>query len=181
MVTLHTKKAIQDEFIKLYSQKNYNDITIKELCSQTPVARTTFYSYYRNMDDLKLDIETDLLKGIKELIACFMSKDLSSINMHDFMKLSMQYIRDNWNTVYAFLIIQPNIRFISLWRKKIQEHFKCHYPQKRYNHNYELVLEIVASSAIECYRYWMVNPDKVNEEKLFILVQSIINSMVYDL
>lgn len=42
---MNTKQAIQEEFIKMYSQAEYNNITIKELCRRTPVARTTFYSY----------------------------------------------------------------------------------------------------------------------------------------
>lgn len=50
---MSTKESIQKTFIKLYSKMDYDRITIKELCIQTPVARTTFYSYYSNIDELK--------------------------------------------------------------------------------------------------------------------------------
>lgn len=63
---MDTKQAIQQEFIKLYAKKCYDNITIKELCEKTPVARTTFYSYYQNLDELQNDIETTLLKGLTE-------------------------------------------------------------------------------------------------------------------
>lgn len=68
---LNTKTAIQREFIKLYSKKDYNSITIKELCIQTPIARTTFYTYYKNMDELKTEIETSLLSGLNDITEYF--------------------------------------------------------------------------------------------------------------
>lgn len=179
MNILDTKQAIQREFIKMYSQKDYGHITVKELCIQTPVARTTFYSYYPNIDELKNDIETILINGINNITHHFEQKDVSSIDLHEFLKYSMKYIRDNWEAMYAFLIIQPDTRFIDLWKKNIKKHFNLHYSQKQYSDNYELLSEVVASSAIQCYGYWMQHPQEVNEEKLFDLVQSTINSMIH--
>ena len=34
-------------------------MNVKELCVQTPVARTTFYEYYDNLGTLKAEIEKD--------------------------------------------------------------------------------------------------------------------------
>lgn len=178
---MDTKQAIQQEFIKLYSQKGYDNIAVKELCAQTPVARTTFYSYYQNLDELKSDIETTLLKGLTDITHDFQGKDLSLIDLHDFFKYTMYYIENNWNVMYAFLIQQPNLRFIDLWKMNIKKHFKIHYSQKRQNNNYELLSEMVASSAIQCYCYWMQHPKEVNNEKLFEMVHSTITSMTQTL
>lgn len=62
-----TKKLIQKQFIEEYAKKEYDHITVKELCANTPVARTTFYSYYQNIDDVKEDTENNLLTGITEI------------------------------------------------------------------------------------------------------------------
>ena len=178
---MNTKQAIQRAFIKNYSQKDYDKITIKELCVQTPVARTTFYSYYQNMDDLKADIEKTILNGLRNITHHFKTKELSSIDLHEFLKYSMLYMKDNWDTVYAFLIIQPNIRFINSWKKDIKKHFRLHYPQKQHSNHYELLLEVVATSAIQCYCYWMQHPKEINDEKLSELVQSTITAMIHAL
>lgn len=45
---MDTREAIQNEFLKEYSDKEFSRITVKELCAMTPVTRTTFYSYYQN-------------------------------------------------------------------------------------------------------------------------------------
>ena len=178
---LDTKQAIQQEFIKLYAKKCYDNITIKELCEKTPVARTTFYSYYQNLDELQNDIETTLLNGLTDITNEFHEKDLSFIDLHVFFKYTMCYIEENWDVMYAFLIQQPNLRFIDLWKNNIKIHFKKHYSQKQHNSNYELLSEMVASSAIQCYCYWMQHPKEVNNEKLFEMIHSTITSMTQTL
>ena len=175
---MNTKKLLQKTFIKLYSKKDYNSITIKELCAQAPVARTTFYSYFSNIDELKTDIETTLLDGLRDLISNFQGKDLSLIDLHDFLRYSMAYIENNWEEIYAFLIIQPNVRFIEQWKTNIKEHFKLHYATEQYRDNYNLVSEMIASSAIDCIRYWMQHREDINEEKLFQMIRSMINSII---
>ncbi|MDE7284966.1 MAG: hypothetical protein K2N85_15495 [Lachnospiraceae bacterium] len=178
---MNTKQAIQEEFIKIYSQKEYNNITIKELCNRTPVARTTFYSYYQNIDDLKTDIETDLLNKIHDITLRFEISDLSFIDLHDFLKYTMMFIENNRSVIYAFLITQPNIRFINLWKEDIKKHFRLHYPQKENCHNYELLEELISSSAIRCYCYWLQHPKEIDDEKLFELAQATITSMIHAL
>ena len=46
-----TIASIQNSFMELYDKQEYDRITVKELCTLTPVARTTFYSYYNNIPD----------------------------------------------------------------------------------------------------------------------------------
>ena len=62
-----TKTAIKKEFMKEYAHKSLESITIKELCFNTPVARTTFYNYYHNMDELTTKELYELLKARAEI------------------------------------------------------------------------------------------------------------------
>ena len=62
-----TKQAIWLSFIKIYEHKPYEKISIKEICINAPVARTTFYEYYENLEELKVEIEDTLIKGILQL------------------------------------------------------------------------------------------------------------------
>lgn len=175
---MNAREAIQKTFIRLYSRMDYNRITIKELCARTPAARTTFYSYYSNIDDLKSDLEASLLEGLRDLTLHFPEKDLSAIDLHDFLKCSMDYIENNWDGMYAFLVIQPDIRFIDQWKSYIKEHFQRHYPKKQHSDNYKIISELIASSAIDCYRYWMQNREEINDGKLFQMVGAMIRSVV---
>lgn len=74
MILLTTKELIQKQFIEEYEKKEYTRITVKELCANTPVARTTFYSYYQNINDVKEDTENNLITGITEIAIKFIKR-----------------------------------------------------------------------------------------------------------
>ena len=59
-----TKQLIRQEFLQLYGKRDYSRITNKDLCLAIPIARTTIYSYYQNIYQLKLEIEQQLVTGI---------------------------------------------------------------------------------------------------------------------
>ena len=57
---LRTRAMMQDALISLILQKDYREITIKEIIEEANVGRSTFYAHYTSKDDL-------LLGGFKQL------------------------------------------------------------------------------------------------------------------
>ena len=55
-----TKKAIAEAFMALLEEKNYDEITVNELCDRAGVRRTTFYKHYKD----KL-FKTPISRGVK--------------------------------------------------------------------------------------------------------------------
>ena len=49
-------QAIRDAFMELYAHERIERITVKALCAAVPVARTTFYARYRNVDDVLAEV-----------------------------------------------------------------------------------------------------------------------------
>lgn len=60
---MDTRNAIRTEFMRIYERERMDRITVKRLCAAVPVARTTFYAHYRNVDDVLLEVEDGLLAG----------------------------------------------------------------------------------------------------------------------
>jgi AcrR family transcriptional regulator len=48
-----TRAMLQDALISLIRKKDYEAITIKDICDAANVGRSTFYAHYTNKDDLK--------------------------------------------------------------------------------------------------------------------------------
>ena len=178
---LTIKEAIKKEFIQIYSKKEYSCITVKEVCINTPVARTTFYSYYQNIDDVKNEIEIDLIAGITQIALNISNGNIQTMDFSIFISHTMQYIKQNWKEIYVFLIIQPNVRFISKWKDAIKKHFLLRFPEKNSIPNYELISETIASGVIGAYSYWLKNPEKVDVDKLNEIVVSILDSTIHSL
>ncbi|MEI4780201.1 TetR/AcrR family transcriptional regulator C-terminal domain-containing protein [Streptococcus pasteurianus] len=173
-----TKKLIQKQFIEEYAKKEYDHITVKELCANTPVARTTFYSYYQNIDDVKEDTENNLLIGITEIAVKLSKGNMPKMDFSLFLSETMEYIKQHWHEIYVFLVVQPNMRFIVKWKEAIKKHFLLRFPQKAKVPNYEMISETVASAVIGAYSYWLKNPEKVDIDRLNKIVIAVLHNSI---
>ncbi len=175
---MDTKEAIKVQFMNEYARKDFSDITVKGLCAATPVARTTFYSYYNNTDEVRCEIEDELINGLLEV-----SKEVSAGNYPDmdfdfFMDETEAYIKGNWTNIYVFLVRQPNMRFIRKWKDAIKQNFSRRYPDKNHAKNYDAILEIVASSMLSSYTFWMKHPDTCSTKDMKPLIQKVLDTLV---
>lgn len=172
----NTKKSIQKSFMNLYTTKSYEKITVRELCVQTPIARTTFYSYYNNINDVKIEIENELIDGLLSVTERISQGDLSNMEFIAFLDEIQKYIQVHWDIFYAFLVHNPNYHFIEKWKDAIKNNFKRRYPQKQYIKNYTLVSDVIASATIDAYSYWMRSPDEVDTDDMKLLITKILDS-----
>ena len=63
-----TKKAIRNAFITLLVQKDFNDISIKDIADVADVDRKTVYNYYNGIYEIREELENDLIVLWKESI-----------------------------------------------------------------------------------------------------------------
>ena len=161
-----TKQAMHTAFISLYRKYSFDQISVKKLCIQAPVARTTFYSYYNNLAELKDEIEDELIGGILEIAKHSIDDSPDKADMTSFFSETLNYIRLHWDENYAFLVIQPNFSYITKWKDAIKYHLTLRFPGRESMANYGLILEVIASAIIGAYTYWMEHPDEVDIAKL---------------
>lgn len=117
------KKALQKAMIELNQDMEIYNISVKELCNQAHVARSTFYFYYENVMQLKEEIENNLIYDLIQI-----NDNLSHIMIDrkadfPFFQNTCKYIEQNKQAFYAFLIANPNIRFIQKWKDGVKYHF----------------------------------------------------------
>jgi len=65
---LKTKKKLTNNFLLLLKDKPIKDITVLELCKKANINRTTFYKYYKDIDDLVFKIEESLISDLEKNI-----------------------------------------------------------------------------------------------------------------
>ena len=62
-----TEEKIQNALFSLLKFKNYNDISIKEICYEAGINRSSFYTHYLDINDLMIKTEQSLSKNIKSI------------------------------------------------------------------------------------------------------------------
>jgi len=161
-----TQEAIRRQFLELYKHKPYDRITVKELCAQTPVARTTFYSYYQSIDDVKAAIEDALISDLSTV---------SEEHRDAFDTRAPAYetfgrIRTHWSDLYTLVIVQPSLSLLTKWKEAIVQHFREWNPTKTHVPNFDLVAYSTASAILGAYEFWLEHPDEMAMDDLCDLV-----------
>ena len=64
-----TEDKIQRALFSLLKFRNYNDISIKELCYEAGINRSSFYAHYQDVNDLMIKIEQKLSKNIMSIFS----------------------------------------------------------------------------------------------------------------
>lgn len=178
---ISTKEMIKKQFIQEYSQRTFHTISVKKICSEIPIARSTFYHYFDQINDVKQELENDLLNGLQTIVSqTFWSSPFPS-DLSPLFKKIKDYILVYYQEFYSFLIIQPNSQFIENWKKFIKENCKTYYLFCTPTDYSDLIGELMACGALEVYKYWLTSPEKMSDEEMvFFLtreIQKIRNSL----
>lgn len=62
--TEKTKRSIYNAFICIRSKKSLEKLTVKELCEEAQINKSTFYVYYKDVYDLSDKIESEIVSSV---------------------------------------------------------------------------------------------------------------------
>lgn len=162
----YIRQAIKDTLVEFNVHTDISKITISEICKNVPIARTTFYYYYQDLHEVLDEIEDDLIAGFYTVYKEYLITDFSQYKPGDNLPIledTLFYIKLNMKYFKALLGPHPDYGFIERWKKIIRDAFKEKWVKEGIEYkNMDLVLHMLASSAVEAYTYWVNNEDKVD-------------------
>ena len=76
-----TMAAIKESFEGLICEKEYNEITVTELCQRAKINKKTFYHYYPTLDDLLEEMQMELSSAYIERVKDYrLPEDAEKVN-----------------------------------------------------------------------------------------------------
>ena len=83
---IKTIKGIKSAFESLICEKDYERITVKELCDRASINKKTFYHYYETLDTLLAEMQTELsMEYIDRIKGYDLPGDLDKVNREFFL------------------------------------------------------------------------------------------------
>ncbi|MDT9605169.1 hypothetical protein [Lactobacillus johnsonii] len=164
------QKALQNGLIELMKNKDINNISVKELCSNSNVARSTFYAYYNTLNDLLDEIEDRLVANISKLDDKIINEQRNDPKDFVYFDEILKYLIQNKSIFLTLLSKQYDHHLIIKWKKAIKAHLWQRYFFKVKTNRLDLLLEMVASEAIAGFIFFLEHPDKVNETSVYKIV-----------
>lgn len=89
----NTEEKIITAFLKLLSQKPVSKITVREICENANITRTSFYGHYEDIYSLMRQVEHDVT--IKMLSFYYFPSDIIDINQRAAYIHTFKYINEN--------------------------------------------------------------------------------------
>ena len=108
--TSYTKMVLQSSLFELLEKKPITKITIKGLCENADINRTTFYKHYTDQYDLLTKIENETLSWAREAVASLTDKNDKYENIK-VMEEIFQYIVDNGRNLKILMSERGDINF----------------------------------------------------------------------
>ncbi len=63
-----TKRLLRESLIKMLNTESIHKISVRELCQEAGINRTTFYKYYGSQYDLLTDMENELIDQLRLIL-----------------------------------------------------------------------------------------------------------------
>ncbi|MCI5874314.1 MAG: TetR-like C-terminal domain-containing protein [Clostridiales bacterium] len=171
-----TKALLSEALFSLLESKNYQDISVKELCEAADVNRGTFYLHYKDIYDMVEQIEQDILSQFEELISKHAPVSLNA-NPNPLIYDIFQFAMDN-RTLYTSLL-GPNgdisflLKIKKLFRERLMELYASTFPQEELT-RFEYFYHFAASGCIGLIEHWLQSETPKSPEEMAALANDII-------
>ena len=172
-----TKMLLKESLMELLAQKGIGQISIKELCENADLHRSTFYLHYADQYDLLADIEREIIEDADAHLKGITS-DIGSLS---YLTTLLQYIAQNQNTFYILFCKYSNLSFYDEFLNKSMEHvkksisFTC--PPQLENYAYTFVMQGCA----HIIKDWLMADCDVSCETIAELIFRLAHNALADL
>ncbi|MDR6880346.1 TetR/AcrR family transcriptional regulator [Bacillus sp. 3255] len=153
---LRTKQSITKAFLALFSEKDFEQITINEIAERANVNRGTVYLHYKDKYDL---LDTCIEDHINELISLCKNRETDTVSqgmVHD-PKPVFDFFRDN----FPFFSAMFSNQRVFLFREQLLNFISVNLMMKMKRHDNkpdvdsELKAQFMASAFIGIVEWWI--------------------------
>ena len=187
-----TQQRIMDAFVKLVSEKGFNNLTVSNIRRTAKLSRGTFYIYYLDKYDVLEKIETYLLTNMEKLMQINIDKTISWLDDVDNNKLSAEldtyspyrsfiqsfdFLDKNRFTLKTLLSKNGDSQFVYKLRHLIDEQIDSHYKNIFKDGNEvipsDYTHDLLISSLISIIGHWLQKDDPESPAEIAeILIRS---------
>ena len=96
-----TKKLLRQALTQLMQRKDFQSITVTDVVREADINRGTFYAHYRDVYDLRGQIESEMIADFRTLIAGLRPSEAATLQ--PVIARAMDYLEENREIVTALI------------------------------------------------------------------------------
>lgn len=169
---IKTIEGIKTAFEELICEKDYEKITVKELCERARINKKTFYHYYETLDALLTELQAELSEGYIERIKDYsLPDDLDKVNREFFLYAAEQGLAyekitcgGSYHTIRDEMIGEVND---AGWSKSKKY-------QKLTDYEKKVLMSFINNAVINAYREWVQDGKQIPMDEVIDITNRIV-------
>lgn len=171
-----TKKLLKQALAQLMDEKDFKDITVKDITERADLNRGTFYLHYTDTYDILNKIEDEILKNIQNMINQNIEKTNASDSVIPALKPIAEYIMENADICRCLINNKASVDFIEKFQNLIYDNcsdiIKRRHNVKDSKQN-EFYLSFITLGIIGMVKKWLETKPMVSAEEIVVFVDQI--------
>ena len=167
-----TIEGIKEAFEELICEKDYEKITVKELCDRARVNKKTFYHYYETLDALLAEMQLEMSAGYIERVKDYdLPEELDKVNREFFIFAEEQGL--------AFEKITCSGSYHSIRDEMVESvndagWSKSKKYQKLSDYEKKLLMGFINNAVLTAYRLWVEDGKKQPMDEIIAVTNRIV-------
>ncbi len=167
-----TITGIKEAFEALICEKDYDKITVKELCDRARINKKTFYHYYETLDALLAEMQTELSAGFLERVKDYsLPDDLDKVNREFFLFASEQglaYEKITCGGAYRHIRDKMTEQVNEEGWKNSGKYRGLSFYEKK------VLMSFINDSVLNVYREWVEGGKKIQVEEVIEITNRLV-------
>lgn len=173
-----TRNILKSSLAELMKEKDFKDITVKDIAERADINRGTFYLHYKDTYDLLEKVEDEIILEFQAMIDMYKPKTTIT-TLLPILEPIVDYIIKNETICFSLFENQSNSNFLYKFRKLISKNGAEFIPEKFPNYNkdiYDYYITFISFGIWGQIRHWSETNFKLPKKDLVAMVDKIITS-----
>jgi AcrR family transcriptional regulator len=173
--TLYTRSVIKDSLYELLEQKPLSKVTVKELCHNADINRSTFYSHYKDVYDLVEQLEDIQYQKVMDAIN---EQTLLKQNQTDTFITILTVLKEMEHDLKLIELNPDSMVIVDKMIKKVSEYIRpvltasfTDYSERELDH----VFHFISQGCFGLVSNWVLNGMKESPSRIAELMEKSLN------
>ena len=167
-----TIEGIKTAFEELICEKDYEQISVKELCDRARINKKTFYHYYETLDALLAELQLELSAGYIEIVKDYkLPEELDKVNRAFFeysVSQGLAYEKITTSVTYHSIRDEMVDNVNDAGWGESKKYLKLSGYEKR------LLMSFINNAVLSAYRQWVEDGKKMKLEEVIDMTNRIV-------
>lgn len=163
-----TKSNLASAYWTLYKENGVQKVTVKDITSLAGYNRSTFYEYFKDVQDVQEYIENSILDYVRQEI---LPKDLDFFNTEEVInRLTVLF---ETKGEYLSVLLSGNPLFIKRFKNLMKDIMFQSYPIDKKNPYAPYIFEYIISATIGTLNYWFQADDELSLREIIKFIRTL--------